>query len=850
MVEYIGRNSSADRPDWGYISPGQMRGFTPNAVAQHLWVYQFGIWGGKYTPISSTNVTARIAMYKTSGGAPTDRMGHSVAGTISAAMADSVSGAAYTMNVDQIDVSAPSGWTFQGIPVASGSVVQLAVLGTAGYLAYGMIAAAKITATNESFYTRSGLPQPPPNPFGAYTSSNEGHMSIWAAADANVAPNTPTSLSPAGTITGTTPTMGAAFADGNENRGDYLNQCHIQVRRKSDSASQWDTTITSTSAERTAKAISRAYGGSALTSGVTYQWRCQMSDHFNAWSAWSAWTDFTPAAAGVVTLNGTPSGWISSVTPSFQGRWYHATATSMKRVQMRILSSDGKTVLQTGADYDIADVASSASPGTLFTLPWANAGLSTLAYGTNYTYQMRGYDGTVWSDWSAARSFNTNAPPSIPSLNSPADNTATPARPLLEVTVADSDATLGSLTVYIEIMDISNNVLGTYAATWDSGSQRYRLQTTSTHLPSIGVTRRWRAYAYDGYLYSGGATSSANATRSAVRSFTYAAVPSVTVTGPGNPVTTANPTVTWTTTGQTKYRVRLFLNDGTDALIYETGTVTSGASSHVIPGGYLRNGLAYYAIVSVTDSSTLTGDSAPKLFTVTYTPAATLLNLAISPISIGTDLWDSAIALTWDQTIYGSGVWQDYTVMCNGVILERITSPSQTSFIYYNPPSGEDQYFEVTQSILTDSDVLTSEPATGSAMVTLGGVVLVSVANPSTLRTALRYTNERAFNRTISEAIYTPVNGERPTTVRDKTYFRAPSFDAQLFNDRAAVSWVRRAELEAIDRDGGTYCYRDNHGRKLFVTIPKLTITDQVPDWYTVSIDLREEEFVEGVIDG
>ncbi len=323
----------------------------------------------------------------------------------------------------------------------------------------------------------------------------------------------------------------------------------------------------------------------------------------------------------------------------------------------------------------------------------------------------------------------------------------------------------------------------------------------------------------------------------------------MTVTGPADPVTAANPVVAWTTAGQVKHRVRLFLDDGTDTLVFDTGTVTSAATSVVIPGGYLRNGSAYYAVVSVTDASTLTGDSAPWPFTVAYTPADPIMNLAISPVSIGTDLWDSAISLTWDQTAYSVDVWQNYTVRCNGITVGVITSPSQASFVYYTPASGVDCMFEVTQSILTDTDLLTSDPVTGSAIVHLNGVVLVSVDNPTTLRTTMRYTAERAFARTIGEAVYTPVNGALPTTVRTPTYYRAPSFDAKVFGDAVATAETRRAELEAIDRDGGTFCYRDNHGRKMYVTIPSLTITDQLPDWYTASIEMREESFSEGVTD-
>ena len=841
-MPYLGRHSSASRPDWGYMAPGEMLGATFDALTEHLWAYEFGLWGGKYTPMSGNNVTTRLALYATNTLNPANRLGYSDAFTVSTAMADAVSGASHAAAINAIDVTPPAGATFTGIPLASGFSYHLAALGTGGYLAFGMIAAAKITAANEKFYRRSGLSQPPPTPFGAYTASNEGHPVFWMLADANLAPDTPTGLAPSGTILSTTPAFEGIFADANTNRGDYLNQYRIQVRGVSDGASFWNVTFDAASSERGAGLMQRAYGGTTLVRGTAYEWRCQMSDHFGAWSAWTAWTQFTPTALGTITLNGTPNGWIASNTPNFQGRWTHQTAVSMKRVQMRIWNADASLLLQTGADYDIADVASSAAPGTLFTFNWANTGLADLARGTTFQYDMRGYDGTQWSDWSAKRTFNTNAPPNVPTLVAPADGWVGSARPLLEVECTDPDAT-GTLAVSIELLNTSDVVQGTYAATRVGVTNRYQLQTTSTHLPSF-VARKWRAYSYDQNLYSGGAASAALATRSETRLFEYAAVPAVTVTGPISPVTTSQPVIAWTSTNQTHYRVRVYQ---AGAVVYDSGTVASAAQSMVLPGGYVRNDTAYTVVVDVTDTTTLTGSSAPFAFNVDYPDTNPVQNMLALPVSIGTDLWDSAVRISWDQTAYATGVWQRYTVYRDGLILRHVTSPSQTVFTDYTPVSGQAHTYAVTQTIMVGLDTLESAPFIATAGITLQGVVLVSVSDPETVRTTIRHTNEREFGRTISEAVYEPVNGRLPVTVRNRTHYRTPRFDFKLFADTAADAAMRRAELERVDMDGGTFCYRDNHGRKLFVTIPDMTITDQVPDWYTASLELREEEFVEGL---
>ncbi len=861
MAIFYGRHHSLSRPDWGFIAPGQLRGVTFDKAPSHMWVYQFGIWAGKNTNESASNVTARMAMYATASLNPADRLGYSTAFTVSTPMVDQTQGAEHTANVAAIDVAAESGAVLKAIPVSSGFNYTLAVLGTGGYLSHGMIAAASIGAENEKFYNRTGLSQPPPVSFGAYTSSNEGHIAMWVAADANSAPSTPNFREPSGSVLSTTPTFRARFNDANRNRGDYLNQYRIQVRRVSDGSSFWNATFDATSDERTPEAdgymyMGRAYSGTTLVRGTAYEWRVQMSDHFGAWSPWSSWLEFTPTALGTVTLKGTPTGKIETNTPDFQGRWTHQTGTTMKRVKVRIWNAAGTTVLQNGADFDIADVASSAAPGTLFTLPWANAGLNPLAWGTGYQYEVRGYDGTQWSPWSGKRSFKTNAAPTVPSSLSPSGEVATSSYPTLSARFSDADDTVATgLAGFARIKDNAGTVLFTRAMTYNSTTRWWEYQTTATDLAAYG-TYKWDAYSYDGTLYSGAKTSAATATKSTEATFIYAEGPAVDVTSPldGSTVTTSSIVVTWTTTNQAAYRVYVYA-DGGSQIVYDSGEVSGAATSHTIPSGYVSNNTDYDIVVWVKDTNDLQGQSFIIDITVAYPPTDIPGNFTADAVNIGSDIWNSAIRLGWEQTEYATDIWQNYTITrtagsganAERVILARITSPSQTTFTDYTPASGVEYTYEITQTIMTGLDMLESAPATASASVTLGGVVLVSVTDPTVLRTNLRYTNEREFGRVTTEAVYEPVSGAKPTTVRSRTYYRLPMFDFQVFADRVATAHTRRVELEAIDEDGGTYCYRDNHGRKMFVVIPNLTIRDMVPDWYTASIEMREVLFQEGV---
>ena len=962
-----GRHSSEARATYGYVAPGQMRGCTYNADTNNLWLYQLGIWAGKETNQSASNVTARIGVYTTDASKnPDDRMGYSESFTVSTAMISAAGGASHTANLATIDIANPSGATLAAIPLYSGTRYHLAALGTVGYLAHAMQEAALIVKDNEKFYNRTGLSQPPPDPFGAYTSSTEGHMTMWGVCEINVAPDTPSNLSPSGSINDTAPTFSADFNDSNEARGDYMNQYKIQVRRVSDATSFWDTTVTASAAERTADAISKAYGGTTLVRGTAYEWRTQMSDHFGTWSSWTAWTSFTPANLGYVTLDSNPTSKIEDNTPDFEGRWNHQSATTMKTTMVRILAADNTTVLQTGADYDIADVASSAAPGTLFTIAWANTGLTDLAWGTSYYYQIRGYDGTQWSDWSTSRSFSTNAAPTVPANLNPANSQIVTDYPELHCTFTDSDDTTATgLTGKARIKNSGGTVLKTRTMTYDSGNAWWEYQTiaganevqsvsisgsptggtftltfegqttagiaynataaavqsalealsniavgdvsctvgplpgtavTVTFTGDLGLSNRtemtansagltggssptasvttttggidgdlatfatykWDAYSYDGTLYSGDQTVEASATKSSEATFIYAEGPTVSVTAPtdNQVITTANLAVTWTTTDQQKYRVYIYAN-GTSTVVYDSGEITSTTSSATVPSGYLRDNTEYDLVVWVQNSTPLDGSSATRNFSVNYTEPDAVANFTATAVAITTDLWESAYRLTWDQTTYSTNVWQEYTIRRSAatgldtasIILARITAPTQVSYIDYIPQSGVVYTYSITQDILTGLDTLTSAAATATPedAIALGGVVLVSVDNPGSVRVNLKHTRERDHGRDIDEAVYQPLSGAAPTTVRSAAYVKNATFDARLFADDEATAAARRNELVACDESRDTFCYRDDKGRKYFCTLPSVTITDQVDSWYIAAVETRQERYTEGV---
>jgi len=848
-----GRYSSSADGVWGTVGTSALRACVFNSATQNVWVHTLGGWIRKS---GGTNSTVRFGLYGTSSNNPATRLGYT--------SSISVTSTSFTSRTAAVSVTDSSPLQ-TAIKLASGSLYSIAILSTTASTDHTMATAASISATNKQFYNRSSVTSMPA-PFGSYSASTEGHMTVWAEGYLNELPEA-ANLSPSGTINTITPTFSADFRDLNGaygtssglgvDTGDRMTQYAIEVRTQgSATADKWSSTYTATGTEQTNNAIARAYGGSTLTRGTTYEWRIRFYDEFNAAGAWSAWTSFTPANLGYVTTDGNPTGKVEDNTPDFEGRWTHQSSSSTNAVQIRLYSSSGVLLQDSGTITKT--VTSSASPGTLFTITWAETGFTDLNDDRFHLIEIRGRDtSNNWSNYSTPRrAFNTNAAPSVPSSLSPDNGQIYTSYPLLSAAATDADDTTATgLTVSARIKDNTSTVLYTRSMTYNATSGLWEYQTTSTDLASY-ATFRWDASAYDGTLYSGGVTSSGSRTWSSEASFVYALGPTVTMVAPtdGSTVTTSALAISWTTTNQAQYRVRLYPDGGTTAL-YDSGWTVSGTSSHSLPAGYIENGVAYDLVVDVEDTTPLTGSSGIVDITAAFTPPATLTNVTATAVTtIGTNPWATAITVSWDQTADAGFV--EYVVRRSAdsgpdaaeIVLARVTSSTTTTYTDYTPASGVDYTYSVTQISNSSGEELESERATATAEVTFGGVMLTAIgAAAGTTQAALRYTAERDEARVIDETVYTPLSGANPQTIRSATRYRTMSFEAILPNDTYSTGAQKKAELDDIDAANVTICYRDNHGRKMFGRIAEIAFTDQLPDWWRASVMIREEAYTEAV---
>ncbi|HQY31578.1 MAG TPA: Ig-like domain-containing protein, partial [Thermomicrobiales bacterium] len=376
-------------------------------------------------------------------------------------------------------------------------------------------------------------------------------------------------------------------------------------------------------------------------------------------------------------------------------------------------------------------------------------------------------------------------------------------------------------------------------------------------------TWNWQGYGWDGTLYSG--TGVSDTVFSNTASFVWHLGPQVTFTAPlnGDTITGSSITVTWTTTDQQKKRVQLY-EAGTTTLVFDSGLITDTLSGYSIPPGMTATGSEYDLVVSVEDSLAVPGSNQITI-AVVFAPADTLLNVQVAPITVSSDPVPTAIQVSWDQTTYpatdlGSGAFAWYQVarLVAGdptwTILYKATSPDDTVFVDYVPPSGLICTYRVTQYISISGTLVSSLPVDADASIDLGQhTILTSVTSPSTWRAVLTHISGKTRTRDRSEIAYRSPNGGQSITItgldRDQLY----SIEANVITDEQASAQDRKITFTDLDAQGVTVCLRDGKtgdATKLFGRILDPVFIDQMGGttgtWYTLAFGFRSESFQEG----
>lgn len=840
---WIGRAPDDPDPDFAAAASGQLLGTAFTPTTQHLWGYLFRYRAGKS---GVTAPTGRAALHRIGSSVTTAEMlGYSAAASLATTMADAASGDW----IESAVASVPDGPTNAAIPIPSGTKPLLDMLITGAAANVGMIAAGRLDNPYDvNLYKRSGLSQPPPDPFGnPGTPSPEGQLSIGLACHVNEAPLTPLSRTPGSSdannpsvINEVTPTFAGDHRDSNTEDGDYMTAFRIEFQRWTGSAwsTVWNPTTNADPAMQASGRFTIDYP-STLTRGDKFRWRCQTADYFGAWGTMSGWLYFNVTNQGFVSLAGNPVSTIQTNQPSFDFSWSHETGLSTNAARIQLYK--GNTLVHTSGI-----IAITVADGASGTLSWASTGLSAAAkypngldWGTTWKYEIQARDSANnWSDYSARRQFKTNASPGIPDSLSPSSSAIRTSRPMLYASVLDIDDTAATgLTMKFEIMTNAGSLISTRVGTlvsYDAVTKisTFGYQTVAGDLATFG-TFKFRAYAGDGTLWSGAKTVEAQAIRSAEATFVYANGPTVTVTTPtsGQVFTSSTPTFQWVCATQNRYRVRVY-KPGTDDVVYERGWITStSVKQWTIEAGWLRNNTSYEAEIGCEDTTPLQGFSARIPFSTAYTPPATPTGVSAIPYRIGTDPWPTAIlvqaAIAVNSSLFvGRFI---YRADLPSRPLTVLTSASDVAFIDPHPRSGELQTYTWRDVYYVDAshtEQIESAGVSVSTVVQLRGTVLSSVHDPVNTRCYLTSVQERSERLRQDKAKVTKWGQKAPTTYYGPGEYSEYPHTVRLLNDGNATALERMAEVRAVIVSHHTLCYRDERGRKDFVQVDSPEFTD------------------------
>ena len=435
----------------------------------------------------------------------------------------------------------------------------------------------------------------------------------------NAAPNTPSNTSPGGTLTDpaiintTIPRLSWTYSDPD---GDPQAAYQVVITRDSDGVVVKDTGEV---------ASSNAYydvPAATLAAGVKYRWKVRVKDSAGAWSGYAAevyiYTNRAPTATPTspTGTQAAPAVISNSLTPTLQ--WSYSDADGHAQAAYQVLIkrvSDGATIKDTG------EVASSS---TSYAVP---SGL--LAWNALYYWQVRVKDAYgYWSGYTTAQYFKCNQTAGQPTNLSPAGTSTAPAvitttTPTLSWTHTDPDSDPQS-KYQVQVYRASDNALvkdtGEVASSTQSyavpagtlvQSQKYywRVRTADS---GTGLFGPWAANAY---IYTNAAPyapSGLNPPSGAVFDAAQAKVFSWTF---GDPDAGA--------IGDSQRAYQLLIKRVSDGVIvYDSGKVVSGTSSHTLPGGTIPNEQQYQWQVRVWDQADVAGPYSSLVNIQTSAPPA------------------------------------------------------------------------------------------------------------------------------------------------------------------------------------------------------------------------------------
>jgi hypothetical protein len=178
-----------------------------------------------------------------------------------------------------------------------------------------------------------------------------------------------------------------------------------------------------------------------------------------------------------------------------------------------------------------------------------------------------------------------------------------------------------------------------------------------------------------------------------------------------------------------------------------------------------------------------------------------------------------------------------------------LSSASDTAFIDPFPISGRLHAYTWRDVFFTDtseSEMIESPGVTVSAVVDLRGSVLASVNDPAGRRSYLTsvQTRDRALMRDRERL--TGWTSSKPTRYKGLADYWEVDLSIRIIGHSVLTALEQAAEFEELLVADETMCYRDERGRKYFVTFDRESVSDARVMREDATFGLIEEDYFEG----
>jgi hypothetical protein len=436
--------------------------------------------------------------------------------------------------------------------------------------------------------------------------------------------------------------------------------------------------------------------------------------------------------------------------------------------------------------------------------------------------RVRAYDGELYGNWQTSSAFmiNHNLSPNAPNQLSPSG---------------------GKVIAKSEVNRFSwqhNDVNGDPQQSYDL---YYRLQGPGTWTKVSGVTLNqyhdfasnaftegvweWKVVTYDEEFASPDAQISIFEVRA------KPSLPIITNPNEDDVIILSNPTITWTSSVQTGYELKVMQNGSTVWFINESST---NKSKEI--GYSLENNSSYSFELRVKNQYGLLSDIAMVNITTDYVePSKPIPNIFSGNAQIIIEI-ENVDPVNDEPNVLHNEV---YKRINNEWIRVATNIPLSGQFRDYSAASGKEYEYKVRaiadNGTFSDSDIVVSSTS-------LKGVWLHSITDPELTLHNFRLDGggrESSWGRESSVLRFKGRN--RPVVETGEMLEEAINFNLTLLNDDD------RYALESLIKSGDIICYRDGRGRLLFGVFTQFPLSDELWGGYTTQLQLLYIDYSEGI---